>query len=491
MSTLVLLAVLVFILVGAPLFTIVGVATALCLAFFTDFTQFSDLKILIQHIENLATKQEFLAIPLFMASGAIMTAGGIAKRLVELMEALLGWMPGGLAIAAVAACMFFAAISGSSPVTLIAVGSMMVPALKKAKYPENFSIGLITTAGSLGCLVPPSISMLIYSISVSGSSAVDPSDMFLAGLIPACMIAGILAIYSMWTGLREEKKGNATRKPFSMKVLKEKARDGMWSVFLPVLVLGGIYGGWYTPSQAGAVAVGYSLFVTMWIYKELKFKKIMSALKDSASLMGSLLPIIVLAFGLNDFLALIDVQSKLMTFMKELNPSPAQFMLIVNVVLIFLGALMDSISATLIFAPMLAPIASEMFGIHPIHFGIVFVVNMEIGYLMPPVATNLFVASAVFKKPFGQVTKAVMPTLGLTCLALVMIMFMPTISLMSLNLAEGKPAYSAFPWSGKLAVASEGEKQESKPAASNLKSLTGKMLDDMSDDSADPPEKTD
>ena len=478
----VIVSVLVFILVGAPLFAIVGVATALCLAFFTDFTQFSDLKILIQHIENLATKQEFLAIPLFMASGAIMTAGGIAKRLIELMEALLGWLPGGLAISAVAACMFFAAISGSSPVTLIAVGSMMVPALTKAKYPENFSIGLITTAGSLGCLVPPSISMLIYSISVSGSSAVDPSDMFLAGLIPAFMIAGMLAIYSMWVGYREERMGNATRVPFSKQKLIEKSRDGAWSVFLPVIVLGGIYGGWYTPSQAGAVAVGYSLFVTMWIYKELTLGKILNALKESASLMGALLPIIVLAFGLNDFLALIDVQEKLMAFMKELSPSPAQFMLIVNVVLIFLGALMDSISATLIFAPMLAPIASELFGIHPIHFGIVFVVNMEIGYLMPPVATNLFVASAVFKKPFGQVTKAVLPTLGLTCAALVMIMYLPTISLFSLNLRDGKSPWQTFPWHGKQAAVAGATDETGEKKKPSLKSLTGQMLNDMQED---------
>jgi C4-dicarboxylate transporter DctM subunit len=479
----VIFAVLIFILTGAPLFAIVGVATTLCLAFFTDFHHWMDLKILIQHIENLATKQEFLAIPLFMASGAIMTAGGIAKRLVELMEALLGWLPGGLAISAVAACMFFAAISGSSPVTLIAVGSMMVPALVKARYPENFSIGLITTAGSLGCLVPPSISMLIYSISVSGASSVDPSDLFLAGLIPALMIAGMLAVYSMWVGYQEEKKGNAVRVPFSAQKLAEKARDGIWSLMLPVIVLGGIYGGWYTPSQAGAVAVGYSLWVTIWIYQELSWLKVLDALKGSASLMGALLPIIVLAFGLNDFLALIDVQSFLMDLIKKLNPSPAQFMLMVNVVLIVLGALMDSISATLIFAPLLAPIASELFGIHPIHFGIVFVVNMEIGYLMPPVATNLFVASAVFKKPFGQVTKAVLPTLALTCAALVMIIYLPTISLFSLNLKNNQPAFVSFPWTGKQSapsgqVGSAGQQDEA-PKTLNLKSLTGKMMDDL------------
>jgi C4-dicarboxylate transporter DctM subunit len=389
------------------------------------------------------------------------------------MQALLGWLPGGLAVAAVAACMFFAAISGSSPVTLIAVGSMMVPALIKGKYPENFSLGLVTTAGSLGCLVPPSISMLIYAISVSGAQTVDPSDLFLAGLLPALLIAGLLAVYSVWTGLRM----GGTRKRFSWTELADKAREGSWAVFLPVLVLGGIYGGWYTPSQAGAVAVVYSLFLTMGVYAELDLKQVLASLKDAAGLMGTLLPIIVLAFGLNEFLALIDVQERLMTWIREANPSAAQFMLLVNVVLIVLGALMDSISATLIFAPMLAPIASQLYGIDPIHFGIVFVVNMEIGYLMPPVATNLFVASAVFKKPFGQVTRAVMPTLGITCAALLLIIYLPTISLLALHARDGKPLTAAFPWGGKP----EGAASAEAPKAPSLKSLTGKIMDGMRD----------
>jgi C4-dicarboxylate transporter DctM subunit len=464
--------------VGAPLFAIVGVLTALCLLLFTGHSQFIDLKVLIQHMENLATKQEFLAIPLFMASGAVMTASGIAGRLVDLMKALLGWLPGGMAVAAVAACMFFAAISGSSPVTLIAVGSMMVPALIRGGYPENFSIGLITTAGSLGCLVPPSMSMLIYAISVSGAQSVDPSDLFLAGLVPAFLVAGLLALYSIATGLRLGGK----REPFRWSELREKFVDGVWAVFLPVLVLGGIYGGWYTPSQAGAVALIYSLWLALWVYRDLNLRQVLASFMESGALMGALLPIIVLAFGLNEFLALIEVQDKLMDFLRETQPSAAQFMLIVNVVLIVLGALMDSISATLIFAPMLAPVAAQLYGIDPLHFGVVFVVNMEIGYLMPPVATNLFVASAVFKKPFGQVTRAVLPTLAITCVALLLVIYLPTLSLGALNWKNDRPISSAFPWSGPPAAVprSSGESE----APMGLKGLTGKMLDDMDEDEA-------
>ncbi len=462
-------SVLALALLGAPLFAIVGVLTALCLTLFTDLSSFLDLKVLIQHMEGLATKQEFLAIPLFMASGAVMTASGIARRLIELMQALLSWLPGGMAVAGVAACMFFAAISGSSPVTLIAVGSMMVPALIRSGYPENFSMGLITTAGSLGCLVPPSMSMLIYAISVSGTQSVDPSDLFLAGLIPAFLIAGLLALYSIMTGLRLGGK----RGHFSLKVLREKFIDGAWAVFLPVLVLGGIYGGWYTPSQAGAVAVAYSLWLALWVYRDLDLKKMLLAFMESAALMGALLPIIVLAFGLNEFLALMEVQDRLMAFLRETQPSAAQFMLLVNVVLIVLGALMDSISATLIFAPLLAPIAQQLYGIDPLHFGVVFVVNMEIGYLMPPVATNLFVASAVFKKPFGQVTRAVLPTLAMTCFALLLVIYFPTLSLGALHWKKGQPIVTSFPWSG----GAGGKSAEAPP--SGLKGLTTKMLEDM------------
>lgn len=479
--TLLVIGVLLFLIViGAPLFVIVGVATALCLTSFTEMSNFSDLQVLVQHMENLATKQEFLAIPLFMASGAIMTAGGIARRLVELMRALLAGLPGGLAVAAVAACMVFAAISGSSPVTLIAVGSMMFPALLDEGYPENFAIGLTTTAGSLGCLVPPSISMLIYAISVSGSAGVDPSDLFLAGLLPALFISGLLAVYSIWVG-----RGLPRRTGFDYANLKQKFREGAWALALPVLVLGGIYGGFYTPSQAGAVAVIYSLFVTIWVHQELTWKNAFRALYNSAELMGSLLPIIIFAFGLNEFLALVDVQEKLVAWVQDLDPSPAGFLLLVNVVLIVLGALMDSISATLIFAPLLAPMAQNLFGIDPVHFGVIFVVNMEIGYLAPPVATNLFVASAIYRKPFGQVSKAVLPTLGITCFALAVIIYVPTISLGALNLRDDKPIYAAFPWDGRAVAAEEVEAPP--PSGGGLKSISDKIGAGLEDDEAPPP----
>ncbi len=433
---------------GAPLFVIVAVVTGVAYHLHTDtIDSFYGFTQLIGPMEGLVTKGEFLAIPLFMAAGAIMTRGGLADRLVRVMKAGLGWMPGGLGVASVAACMFFAAISGSSPVTLIAVGSIMVPAMVDQKYPEDFALGICMTAGSLGCLVPPAISMLIYAISVSALSSgnVDPSQLFMAGLIPAIMIAGALSLYSVWVGLKIKQP----RDPFDSKKFFLAVRDGMWALLLPVVVLGGIYMGLYTPSKAGAVAVIYALVITMFIYRELDFRGVIDALAEAGKLIGMLILIIGLAFGLTDFLALIQVDKTLMALIERWELGPIGFLLLVNVVLIVLGALMDSISATLIFAPMLAPLAVEHYGMDPLHFGIVFVVNMEIGYLMPPVATNLFVASAVFKKPFGQVARAVMPTLGITIAALVLFMYVPTCSKGLVNFKSGVAIWEPFPWDGK------------------------------------------
>lgn len=442
-------------LIGAPLFVIVGLVTGVSFWEFTsDIHKFSDFGHLVEPLEELLGKDSFLAIPLFIASGAIMTAGGLAKRLTDVAQAALGWMPGGMGITAVMSCMAFAAISGSSPVTLIAVGSIMYPAMVKAKYPDNFSLGLVMTAGSLGCLVMPALILLIYAIAVSGAGAgsVDPSDMFIAALVPAIGIAMLLSAYSIFVGFRIPRE----KIPFTWPRfvdgfigLIRATIDGIWALLLPVLVLGGILWGFYPPFQAGAVAVVYSLIVTTLIYRELDVKGLILELAEAGKLMGMLILIIGLAFGLNKFLALIEVEKWFVSLIEDWNLGPVGFMLLVNVVLIVLGALMDSISATLIFAPLLAPIAVNYYGMDPLHFGVVFVVNMEIGYLAPPVATNLFVAAALFKKPFGQVCRAILPGLGITCAALVLFMYVPTCSKGLVNYKRDQPIWESFPWDGK------------------------------------------
>ncbi len=447
MSGLLLVAVMLGLaLVGARLFVVVGVATAMCFLLFTDVHAATDallqLDRIVTKIESLTTKNVFLSIPFFIASGSIMTKGGIATRLTDLARASVGWLPGGLAVAAVVACIVFAAISGSSPVTLVAVGSVMFPALVKSGYPKMFSVGLLTSAGSLGCMIPPAISMLIYAISVQGSAAVDPSELFFAGIVPALFIAGSLAAYAVWMGL----KVPGSREPFDGARLWSALQGAGWALTLPAIVLGGIYGGVFTPTEAGAVAFAASLLVTCGIHGDVPWSKVPTILVEAATLIGSLILIVVLAFGLNDFLAEVDAPGVIRNWVQNADLNAWQFMLLVNVVLVVLGALMDSISATLVFAPILAPVAINHYGMDPIHFGIVFVVNMEIGYIAPPVATNLFVAAAIFRQPFIDVAKAIVPTLSIICAALVVIMYVPTISKGPLNLREGVAFYEPFPW---------------------------------------------
>jgi C4-dicarboxylate transporter DctM subunit len=453
----VLLVMVALALLGARLFVVVGVATALAFLGYTDYGDpVIQLDRIVTKMESLTTKNVFLSIPFFIAAGAIMTKGGIATRLTNLARAAVGWMPGGLAVASVVACIVFAAISGSSPVTLVAVGSVMYPALVKSGYPKQFSVGLITSAGSLGCMIPPAISLLIYAISVQGSAAVDPSELFFAGLLPALFIASLLAAYAVWVGT----KVPGSRQPFDGAALLLALKEAGWALTLPFIVLGGIYGGVFTPTEAGAVAFAASLLVTCGIHGDVPWKKVPSILAEASTLMGSLILIVILAFGLNDFLAEIDAPGVIRGWVETADLNAWQFMLLVNVVLIVLGALMDSISATLVFAPILAPVAINHYGMDPIHFGIVFVVNMEIGYIAPPVATNLFVAAAIFRQPFVDVAKAIVPTLCIICAALGVIMYVPTIAKGPLNLRHDVAFYEPFPWDGKSHAAEPAVAEE-------------------------------
>ncbi len=440
-------AIIALALLGSRLFVVVGVATALCFILYVgEAGTLQSLDRMVVKMESLTTKNVFLSIPFFIAAGAIMTKGGIAKRLTDLASALVGWMPGGLAVASIIACIIFAAISGSSPVTLVAVGAVMFPALVNAGYPKDFSIGLITSAGSLGCMIPPAIAMLIYAISVQGSAAVDPADLFFAGLVPALFISGLLAVYAIWTGLGVP----GSRHPFSAAEAWRALKGASWSLTLPLIVLGGIYGGIFTPTEAGAVAFAAAVVIATFVHRDVAPRQLPAILVEAATLMGSLILIVVLAFGLNDFLAEIDAPGLIRHWVQSADLNAWQFMLLTNVVLVVLGALMDSISATLVFAPILAPVAINHYGIDPIHFGIVFVVNMEIGYLAPPVATNLFVAAAIFRQPFVQVAKAILPTLAIICVALVILIYVPAFSLLPLNMRDEGSRPLEFPWAGKV-----------------------------------------
>jgi C4-dicarboxylate transporter DctM subunit len=406
-------------LLGLPLFVLMGGIGIMCIGLLTS----DDLPVAVRKVLELAGKEVLLAIPFFVVAGELMTQGSLARRLIDFMRAAFGWIPGGLAVSAVAGCVFFAAISGSSPVTVVAIGSIMVPALLKAQYPKDFSIGLLTTAGSLGILIPPSIPMIIYSIMVSGSTPVDPTELFVAGIVPGLFIGGMLALYSVTQGVRFK----IPREPFSTERLWGATREGFWSLMLPVIILGGIYSGIFTATEASAVSVVYALAVEVFVHGEMDRKKLLSVAENSMTVMGSLLVIIALALTLNYVLVDQEVPELMVNRLKEANLSKIGFLVFVNILLLMVGMFMDIMSAILIIAPMLAPMAAAV-GVDPIHMGIIFIVNLEIGYLTPPVGLNLFVSSTLFKESIGFVIRAVVPTLAIMLVSLGIIAYVPSMS---------------------------------------------------------------
>ncbi len=451
-GVLLLAALAAMIALGSPLFVIIGVLAALSFLLYGDDYTFSSCATLDQDsicgfetfpskMAELSKKPVLLAIPFFVVSGAIMSAGDIANRLVAFARAMVGWLPGGLAIATVGGCVFFAAISGSSPVTVIAIGTMMYPALTKAGYKDTFSMGIVTTAGSLGILIPPSIPMLVFAIVAGAGAPIDVGELFMAGILPGAFIAGLLSLYAIFVAGRTVKE----RDTFSLKEVYRAFLDGFWAVSLPVLILGGIYTGLFTATEAAAVSVIYSLVVELYIHRTLTWSQIPKVLADSAVLMGTLLIIMALAFGLNDFLVDQQVPDLAVEWILGMDLTPIQFLLIVNLFLLVVGALMDSISAILVIAPLLTPIAAQL-GIDPVHMGVIFIVNLEIGYLTPPIGINLFVASAAFEKPMGLVIKSVLPFIGLMFIGLGVVTYVPTLSLGAVNVfLRDKPMYEGLP----------------------------------------------
>jgi C4-dicarboxylate transporter DctM subunit len=448
-------ALLCMVVLGSPLFVIIGVLAAMCFSLYGEEGLYDlsacttlDPEAICGYdtfpakMASLTTKNVLLAIPFFVVSGAIMSEGDIANRLVAFARALVGWLPGGLAVATVGGCVFFAAISGSSPVTVIAIGSMMYPALVKAGYEDRFSLGLVTTAGSLGILIPPSIPMLVFAIVAGGRTPLDVGELFLAGILPGLMIAGLLSIYGMWLAA---KNPGIERQRFTLAEVIARFRDGFWAVMLPVIILGGIYSGLFTATEAAAVSVIYALVVELAIHRKIGAEHLPKVLSESAVMMGTLLIIMALAFGLNDFLVEEKIPDMAVEWIRSMDLSPLQFLLIINLLLLVVGALMDSISAIVIIAPLLKPISDQL-GIDPVHLGIIFIVNLEIGYLTPPIGINLFVASSVFEKPLGEVIRSVVPYILIMLVGLGLVTYVPSISVGPVNvILRGESFYEPLP----------------------------------------------
>lgn len=441
------------VLLGEPLYVLIGAVAAWLLMAGGQYPELTDLTAIVEMTRELSDKEVLLAIPFFVISGALMSEGDIARRLIAVARACFGWLPGGLAVSTVMGCIFFAAISGSSPVTVIAIGSIMVPALVAEGYSDRFTTGLVSSAGSLGILIPPSIPMIVYAIIVPGGF-MDPAgyvvadedgsmglvELFIAGLGPGILMGAILCGYAILQGVR---MGTATSKFDIVEVLRS-VRQGSWSLMLPVLILGGIYLGVFTPTEAAAVSVAYAIVVELWIHRSLTVHDLPRILAESTVLIGALLVILALAQGFNKYLVLAQVGDASLAWLEQFELTPVVFLLILNILLLIVGCLMDILSAILILVPLVSPIAVGL-GIHPMHLAIIVIVNLEIGYLTPPLGLNLFVASTVFRKPIGDVIRSVVPFLGLMLVGLMIVTYVPTVSLGLVSAKNGNGFFVPFP----------------------------------------------
>ncbi len=407
--------------VGTPLFIIIALITLLA---FHAAEQSSAL--IIVELSRLATAPALLAIPLFTLAGSILAESKTPKRLINLSNAFFGWMPGGTAIVAIVSCALFTAFTGASGVTIIALGGLIHPILLRERYPENFSLGLLTSSGSLGLLFPPSLPLILYGL-ISGASV---DQLFIAGLVPGTIMLIVLSLYSA-------RIAHGTRAvdthPFSISKAFSAVREAAWEIPLPIIILGGIYGGIFTVTEAGAVTAFYVLVVEVFVYRELSlFRDIPRIIKDSMVLVGGILIILGLALGLTSYLVYEQIPMHILEYMKNYIGSQIGFLMVLNVFLLIVGCMLDIFSAIIVVVPLITPIA-ESLGIDPIHLGIIFLTNLQIGYITPPVGMSLFIASFRFEKPVMRLYKASLPFLIILLLILVLITYVPEISLFLLR----------------------------------------------------------
>jgi tripartite ATP-independent transporter DctM subunit len=402
--------------IGAPLFTVLA-AGGLLTSHASDISP----DILIIEMNRLATSPNMIAIPLFTFAGVLMSSGGAPQRLVNFYRAALGWIPGGLAIVAVGSCAFFTAYSGASGVTILALGGLLYPMLRGEGYKEKFSLGLLTTSGSLGLLFPPSLAIIIYGI-VAG---VGIEKMFFAGLIPGILLMIMLAIFSMIYGT----ESHVIKHDFELNTLVTTTKGAIWDLLLPVGVVTGIFGGFVSIMEAAAVTAAYVIIVEVFIYKEISLRtQFFDLLVETCILFGSLIAILLVALGLTNLMIDAQLPMKLLEAIEQHISSPVQFLLLLNLFLLVVGAMMDIFSAIIVVVPLILPLAAR-YGVDPIHLGIIFLANLEIGYSTPPVGINLFIASQRFGKSIITLFKSTLPFLMLMLVWLLMVTYIPELSL--------------------------------------------------------------
>lgn len=413
-AALVVAVVLVLFALRQNLLVVLGVATGLLYALYGG-GRVTDI---VVDVWDAANKDVLLSIPLYILAGNIMARGVMAARLIRLMRALSAPVPGGLAMATVLSCAVFAAVSGSGTVTMLAIGSVMYPALLAAGYPKAFALGALCAAGTLGIVIPPSIPLILYGVMTQTSIA----DLFLAGVGPGLLLTAVFTTYAFVRNRRV--RGG----PWDGREALRALGGGLWSLLMPAIVLGGIYSGHFTATESAVVAVVYATTVEMLVYRELRFAALYEVVAGTTRLLGSLFPVLMFALSLNVFLTYQQVPDAVVSWLSGQVTSPLAFLVAANLLLLVVGCVMDIGSAILILSPMLAPLAVAQ-GIDPVHFGILMVVNLEIGYLTPPVGMNLVVAATAYRESFWTVCRAVLPFVLLMLAALAVVALWPAIAL--------------------------------------------------------------
>ena len=430
-------ALVIFLILAALLLTGMPVSIALGLTVFSFLFAFTDIPLdsIALKLFTGIEKFEIMAIPFFILAGNFLTHGGVARRMIRFATSMVGHWYGGMGMAAVMACALFAAISGSSPATVMAVGSILIPAMVKQGYPPQFGVGSIATAGGLGILIPPSIVMVMYSVATTGMVVTGPNGetvmsasigaLFMAGVIPGIILASMLGATTYWRA----RVNNYPRMPRAdWRERWQAFRESIWGLMLIVIIMGGIYGGFFTPTEAAAVSAVYAFVIAVWVYKDIKLRDVPRVLLSSAAMSAMLLYIITNAVMFAFILTSEQIPQSLSAWIVDLGFGKIGFLLIVNVMLLMIGMVMEPSAIVLIMAPILYPVAVKL-GVDPVHFGIMMVVNMEIGLCTPPVGLNLYVGSAISKLGLTEVTKAATPWLITALVFLMLITYIPEITM--------------------------------------------------------------
>jgi len=407
---------------GMPLFAVILTVAMIGFAYAGV-----DLSVIAIEIYRIADTPLLMALPLFTLTGYVMAESRTSERLVRLTQVFLGWMPGGLVVVSLVACALFTAFTGASGVTIVALGALLFPALTQAAYGEKFSLGIVTTSGSLGLLLPPSVPLVLYGIIVQQLNlGIDLriEDLFRAGLLPGLLMIVMLTAWSLWAA----RNMPVSRMRFSLNEALAALREAFWEIPLPVFILIGVYSGFLAISEAAAVAAMYVILVEVFVYREIKIRQLPSIIRKSMMVCGGILLVIGVSLASTNYLIDAQVPMRLFAVIQEHVTSKLTFLILLNVLLLILGAILDIFSALVIMVPLILPVALE-YGVDPVHLGIVFLANMQIGYFTPPVGMNLFIASYRFKLPVAEIYRATLPFMAVLLAALLVITYWPELSL--------------------------------------------------------------